>query len=92
VWVYPQAGVSPTFLPRRLAHLQTPGYFHFFGETVLDGALPDVLEIFLDGTHTHFVHSGLIRTGGIVKILLRSYGAARIEWRLSMRARAGKAA
>jgi hypothetical protein len=92
VWVYPQAGVSPTFLPRRLAHLQTPGYFHFFGETVLDGALPDVLEIFLDGTHTHFVHSGLIRTGGIVKILLRSYGAVRIEWRLSMRARAGKAA
>lgn len=67
VWVYPQAGALPSFLPRRLTHLQTPGYSHFFGEAVLVGALPDVLENFLDGTHTHFVHSGLVRTEGYRK-------------------------
>jgi phenylpropionate dioxygenase-like ring-hydroxylating dioxygenase large terminal subunit len=30
----------------------------------MSAALPDALENFLDGTHTHFVHAGLIRTEG----------------------------
>jgi phenylpropionate dioxygenase-like ring-hydroxylating dioxygenase large terminal subunit len=67
IWVYPQAGAFPEFLPRRLAYLQTSGYSYFFGEAILNGNLPDVLENFLDGTHTHFVHSGLIRTEGYRK-------------------------
>jgi phenylpropionate dioxygenase-like ring-hydroxylating dioxygenase large terminal subunit len=70
VWVYPQAGTPPVFLPRRLAHIQSSGYSHFFGEVILDGALPDVLENFLDGSHTHFVHAGLIRTEGYRKDII----------------------
>jgi len=64
VWVYATAGEIPVTRPRPFAHLQQKGYTHFVGEASLNAALPDALENFLDGTHTHFVHSGLIRAEG----------------------------
>jgi len=62
IWVYP--GEPPSASPRHFDHLDTPGYTHFIAEVSMTGSLPDAIENFLDGTHTHFVHSGLIRTEG----------------------------
>lgn len=63
VWVYPSAE-KPDSEPPRIELLHEPGYTHFIAERKISAALPDALENFLDGTHTHFVHSGLIRTEG----------------------------
>lgn len=64
VWVSVQADAPPTASPYRFPLLTTPGYSSFVSEFTLEAALPDALENFLDGTHTHFVHGGLIRTEG----------------------------
>jgi phenylpropionate dioxygenase-like ring-hydroxylating dioxygenase large terminal subunit len=64
VWVSVQADAPPTAAPYRFPLLHSAGYTSFIDEFQLDAALPDALENFLDGTHTHFVHSGLIRTEG----------------------------
>jgi phenylpropionate dioxygenase-like ring-hydroxylating dioxygenase large terminal subunit len=61
VWVYHGSG-APAGPPPRFAHLGEPGYTAFSGEATLEAALPDALENFLDGTHTHFVHASLIRS------------------------------
>jgi phenylpropionate dioxygenase-like ring-hydroxylating dioxygenase large terminal subunit len=63
VWVYPSTA-SPETKPPPLELLKAPGYTHFIAERRMSAALPDALENFLDGTHTHFVHAGLIRTEG----------------------------
>lgn len=62
IWVFP--GQSPTQPPPQFALLGAPGYSHFAAQVAMVGSLPDAIENFLDGTHTHFVHSGLIRTEG----------------------------
>lgn len=64
VWVF--VGEEPPVAgPPLFAHLGAPGYAGFSGEAgLLTAALPDALENFLDGTHTHFVHAGLIRREG----------------------------
>ena len=64
VWVYGEPGVTPAAPPPRFAYLGASGYVSITGEAVVDAALPDAAENFLDGTHTHFVHAGLIRTEG----------------------------
>lgn len=61
VWAYAGVGEAPATEPRRFDHLNQKGYARFVGEAVINAALPDALENFLDGTHTHFVHAGLIR-------------------------------
>ncbi|MCB0103206.1 MAG: Rieske 2Fe-2S domain-containing protein [Anaerolineales bacterium] len=63
VWVYP-SHEKTTSQPPRFEFLNEPGYTHFIAEQSMPFALPDVLENFLDATHTHFVHSGLIRSEG----------------------------
>ena len=64
VWVY-LGDDAPASRPPRLAHLGERGYASFSGAAgLLAAALPDALENFLDGTHTHFVHAGLIRREG----------------------------
>lgn len=63
VWVYPSTTVPET-TPPPLELMGAPGYAHFIAERRMSAALPDALENFLDGTHTHFVHAGLIRTEG----------------------------
>lgn len=64
VWVFAAAGITPSAPPPRFALLKTPGYVSITGEAAVEAALPDAAENFLDGTHTHFVHSGLIRSEG----------------------------
>lgn len=79
VWVYATAGAMPITRPRPFAHLRQTGYTHFIGEATLNAALPDTLENFLDGTHTHFVHAGLIRTEGqrkAVTVIVRRRAAS----------------
>ncbi|MBI5295929.1 MAG: aromatic ring-hydroxylating dioxygenase subunit alpha [Chloroflexi bacterium] len=63
VWIYPSAA-APETAPPALELWNAPGYTHFIAERQMSTALPDALENFLDGTHTHFVHAGLIRTEG----------------------------
>ncbi len=61
VWVYVGDDV-PVGGPPLFARVGQAGYASFGGEAgPLTAALPDALENFLDGTHTHFVHAGLIR-------------------------------
>jgi phenylpropionate dioxygenase-like ring-hydroxylating dioxygenase large terminal subunit len=74
VWIYHGAGAPasapagvPASPPPRFAHLGETGYAAFSGEATLQAALPDALENFLDGTHTHFVHTGLIRSAAARK-------------------------
>jgi phenylpropionate dioxygenase-like ring-hydroxylating dioxygenase large terminal subunit len=80
VWVYPSTGM-PASQPPRLEYLHEPGYTHFLAELEIEAALPDALENFLDGTHTHFVHAGLIRSEGprkLVHVTVRR-GVDRVE-------------
>ena len=51
---------TPT-LPERFSLLQDRRYTSFLGDDILEGSLFDVVENFLDPTHTHFVHNGLVR-------------------------------
>jgi len=80
VWMYHGAS-APAGPPPRFAHLGEAGYAAFSGEASLEAALPDALENFLDGTHTHFVHTGLIRSNAkrkpVTAIVRR--GAASVE-------------
>jgi phenylpropionate dioxygenase-like ring-hydroxylating dioxygenase large terminal subunit len=80
VWVYHGSG-APAGPPPRFAHLGDAGYTAFSGEAILEAALPDALENFLDGTHTHFVHGGLIRSEGSRKAVtaIVRRGAASVE-------------
>lgn len=74
VWVRAGAGVADVVragtddlardLPPRFACLDAKGFGHFVGEATVDARLADAAENFLDATHTHFVHAGLIRTEG----------------------------
>jgi len=63
VWVHSSAE-QPALSPPQLGLVREPGYAHFIAERRISAALPDALENFLDATHTHFVHVGLIRTEG----------------------------
>ncbi|HND49715.1 MAG TPA: Rieske 2Fe-2S domain-containing protein [Anaerolineales bacterium] len=63
IWVYPSLE-TPISQPPRFEFLHEPGFTHIVAERTLPVALPDALENFLDATHTHFVHSGLIRSEG----------------------------
>lgn len=42
--------------------LEDKNYYSFHWETKAQGTLINILENFLDGTHTHFVHSGIVRS------------------------------
>lgn len=55
---------GPRDLPPRFRYLEAKGFAHFVGEATVDAGLADAAENFLDATHTHFVHAGLIRTEG----------------------------
>lgn len=48
--------------PERLPYLHQKSYVHFIWETTIEADLLNALENFLDGTHTHFIHAGLIRS------------------------------
>jgi phenylpropionate dioxygenase-like ring-hydroxylating dioxygenase large terminal subunit len=64
VWVY-ACPEQPAGMPPRIELLQTPGYVSLVREFTLEASLLDALENLLDGTHTHFVHAGLVRTASV---------------------------
>lgn len=47
---------------------QRSGYDYFIWQTEMEGQLLNILENFLDGCHTHFVHKGWLRTEGFRNI------------------------
>ncbi len=61
IWVSVDKSIAP---PPAFQYLHTPGYTHLTAQVSMTGSLVNAVENFLDGTHTHFVHSGLIRTEG----------------------------
>lgn len=61
IWVYGLPAVQPETQPFALPEYDTPGFSSVLWELELDASLPRLAENFLDGTHTHFVHNGLIR-------------------------------
>jgi phenylpropionate dioxygenase-like ring-hydroxylating dioxygenase large terminal subunit len=64
VWVYTDLE-QPAQVPPRIDLVQTPGYVSLVREFTLEASLLDALENFLDGTHTHFVHAGLVRAASV---------------------------
>ncbi len=61
IWVYASPDVIPETRPYLLPEYATPGFSSLVWETELNTTLPRLAENFLDGTHTHYVHNGLIR-------------------------------
>ena len=64
VWVYGQAGPVPESKPYRIPLLGQPGVGSFRWQMTERVSLENAAENLLDGLHTHFVHSGLIRQEG----------------------------
>lgn len=63
VWVWPSADAPVQGGPPALHRLDQPRHATLIRAFTLEGALLDVVENFLDATHTHFVHAGLVRSG-----------------------------
>lgn len=51
-------------------HITSPDYNTQIWTTYINATLPNALENFLDGTHTHFVHAGLIRSEAVRKEII----------------------
>lgn len=62
IWVYPEANKQPESLPYQFPYINQPGFSTFSWKMQCETSLENVAENFLDATHTHFVHTGLIRT------------------------------
>ena len=76
VWVYASPDEEPATLPYQLPCLSAPGYRSLVMDFAITADLPDALENFLDATHTHFVHRGLVRRDSQrkrVSVWVRSY-------------------
>lgn len=61
VWVYGNPEEKPATLPYHIPYLAAPGYRSLIMDFDITAELPDALENFLDATHTHVVHRGLVR-------------------------------
>jgi phenylpropionate dioxygenase-like ring-hydroxylating dioxygenase large terminal subunit len=80
LWVRPTPGIAAEGPPRH--HLvDLPGYTALVRSFALPGPLLDALENFLDGTHTHFVHAGLVRSPSVRKVVRATVrrGADQVE-------------
>ena len=64
IWVFPNLELTPHTLPYSFPFKADRSYISFVGQTPFHGVLLDALENFLDATHTHFVHAGIVRTQG----------------------------
>ncbi len=62
IWVYCQLNEQPQTQPYQFPYLSTPGFSTFCWQMECETSIENAAENFLDATHTHFVHSGLIRT------------------------------
>jgi len=61
IWIYAKSNQIPTEPPYALPEIATKSYRTMILENELSTSLHRLAENFLDGTHTHFVHNGLIR-------------------------------
>lgn len=77
IWLAATPAVAQKRSPPEFELLGKPGYRHFTGHGEIACAMTDAIENFLDGTHTHFVHPGLIRTEGARKRVRASVVRAR---------------
>jgi phenylpropionate dioxygenase-like ring-hydroxylating dioxygenase large terminal subunit len=59
IWVKFSKSINEIYQP---PFIENKNYHYFVWQTEVVGSLLNILENFLDGTHTHFVHSGLIRS------------------------------
>lgn len=59
IWVYPEQ--PAVGVPPHIDLLHQSGYTWFVRDFTLQASLLDAVENFLDPTHTHFVHTGLVR-------------------------------
>jgi len=83
VWIYGQAGPTPSSRPFRFPHLETPGYGSVRFESELEATLHATLENMLDVPHTAFLHRGLFRGGPrrpITAIVRRSREGVEAEY------------
>ncbi|WP_407889642.1 Rieske 2Fe-2S domain-containing protein [Scytonema sp. NUACC26] len=62
IWVYCKADELPKSQPYEFPCLKQKGFSTFTKQMECKTTLENAAENFLDATHTHFVHSGLIRT------------------------------
>jgi len=62
VWVYPTVEAAPSNQPYRFPWGDQPQFSTFGWQRQAPISRENVAENFLDATHTHFVHGGLIRT------------------------------
>ncbi|GAB1540481.1 Rieske 2Fe-2S domain-containing protein [Scytonema sp. NUACC21] len=62
IWVYCKADELPKSQPYEFPCLRQKGFSTFSNQMECETTLENAAENFLDATHTHFVHSGLIRT------------------------------
>ena len=62
IWVYCQRDEQPKTQPYQFPYIQEKGFSTFSWQMECETSLENAAENFLDATHTHFVHSGLIRT------------------------------
>lgn len=63
LWVNLENGDSPNSIYQP-EHATDPNFDTFCWSAEMRGSLLNIAENFLDGTHTHFVHAGLIRSEG----------------------------
>lgn len=64
VWIYGNPGEQPRSAPYHIPYFGVPGFRSLVVEFPVLAELPDALENFLDATHTHIVHRGLVRREG----------------------------
>lgn len=77
VWIYGNPDREPRSSPYRIPCLGEPGFRSLVVEFPVLAELPDALENFLDATHTHLVHRGLVRRESRrrpVSVRVRGYG------------------
>lgn len=62
IWVYPTLETTPRHQPYRFPWVDQPKFSTFGWQKRAAISMENIAENFLDATHTHFVHAGLIRT------------------------------
>jgi nitrite reductase/ring-hydroxylating ferredoxin subunit len=62
IWIYGRANAKPLTQPYQFPYLNEPGFSTFCWQMECETSIENAAENFLDATHTHFIHSGLIRT------------------------------
>ncbi|MGB3670966.1 MAG: Rieske 2Fe-2S domain-containing protein [Phormidesmis sp.] len=62
IWVYPTTEPIKDQRPYQFPLKEKPAFSTFSWQMTAPVSMPNAAENFLDATHTHFVHAGLVRT------------------------------